>query len=67
MNVRSFPTTDANIHTEIPNQTRIEVPIDHHSGTYMAMLLDAEDTFDIVVQLPNGEREILWSLVKDQR
>ena len=32
---------------------------------YQVMLLDAPDSFDVVIGLPDGTREIVWSLVKD--
>jgi hypothetical protein len=32
---------------------------------YLIFILDCEDSLDMVVQYPNGEREIVWSLVKD--
>lgn len=44
---------------------RVEVPLDTPSGTYMAMILDADDSFDLVVQYPDGEREIVFSVVKE--
>lgn len=31
---------------------------------YKIILLDAEDTFDVIVESPNGERECVWSHVK---
>lgn len=32
---------------------------------YRMFILDADDTIDLVVHYPNGEREIVWSLAKD--
>jgi hypothetical protein len=32
---------------------------------YRMFMLDCDDTIDMVVHYPNGEREIVWSLVKD--
>lgn len=60
-------TKNAETHI-IPPQVirRIEVPVDSPDGTYMAMLLDADDSFDMVVQYPDGEREIVWSICKER-
>jgi len=33
---------------------------------YQIFFLDADDSFDVVVQYPNGEREIVWSLVRER-
>ena len=49
------------------NVLRSEVPIEHWSGSYMVMQLDADDSFDLVVQYPDGEREVVWSLIKERQ
>lgn len=32
---------------------------------FTVFMLDADDSLDLVVHYPNGQREIVWSLVKD--
>jgi hypothetical protein len=59
-----YEENDKARHTFKGKCARIEVPLDMPDGTYMAMLLDADDSFDWVVQYPDGEREILFSLAK---
>jgi hypothetical protein len=44
---------------------RAEVPLEHPSGVHTIILLDADDTFDIVINYPDGERECVWSIIKD--
>lgn len=45
--------------------TRVEIPLDSPDGTYNIILLDADDSFDIVVHYPNNQRECVWSLAKE--
>jgi hypothetical protein len=33
---------------------------------FRLMMLDADDSFDFVVQWPDGEREIVWSLARER-
>lgn len=45
---------------------RVEATFEAPDGQqYKALLLDADDSYDMVVVGPNGEREIVWSLVKE--
>lgn len=45
---------------------RLEATFEAPDGQqYKAMLLDADDSYDIVIVAPNSEREIVWSLVKE--
>jgi len=45
---------------------RLEATFEAPDGQqFKAMLLDADDSYDIVVVSPNSEREIVWSLVKE--
>jgi len=45
---------------------RLEATFEAPDGQqYKAMLLDADDSYDIVVVSPNSEREIVWSLIKE--
>jgi len=54
------PTTDHNV-------VRAETTVVANDGQqFGVMLLDADDTFDVVVQWPNNEREIVWSLVRER-
>lgn len=32
---------------------------------YTVTILNADDSFDIIVQYPNGERECVWSMMKE--
>ena len=49
------------------NIVRIEVTQEADDGQqYEIMLLDADDSFDVVVKYPNTEREIVWSLVRER-
>lgn len=56
-----------------PNQSspqstaRAETVIYHRPSDqqYKIILLDADDSFDIVVHFPNGERECVFSLAKE--
>lgn len=45
---------------------RAEVPLVAPDDTqYKVLLLDGDDTFDVVIHYPDGQRECVWSLVKD--
>jgi hypothetical protein len=47
--------------------TRIEIPFVHQSERqYKIIVLDADDTLDVIIHFPDGEREAVWSLVKDE-
>ena len=49
----------------ITDPHRIEVPlIAPDEQQFKVILLDADDTFDVIIHYPTGERECLWSLVK---
>ncbi len=46
--------------------TRAEVPFVHKSEEqYKIIILDADDTLDVIIHYPTGEREAIWSLVKE--
>ena len=50
----------------ISDPHRIEVPlISPTEEQFKVILLDADDSFDVIIHYPSGERECLWSLVKD--
>jgi hypothetical protein len=50
----------------IPDITRAETTYVTRDGQqYKVFLLDAEDSLDMVVHYPNGNNEIVWSIVKD--
>ena len=53
--------------TLTPNVARLETTAVANDGQqYGIMLLDADDTFDVVITWPNNEREIVWSLVRER-
>jgi len=60
--------TSAEEHPEVAlNVVRIETVTTASDGQqFMIMLLDADDSFDVVVTWPDGEREIVWSLVRER-
>jgi len=46
---------------------RVETTIVSDGGEqFQVMLLDADDSFDVAVKWPNGESEIVWSLVRER-
>jgi hypothetical protein len=46
---------------------RVEITQEANDGQqYGVMLLDADDSFDIIITYPNTEREIVWSLVRER-
>jgi hypothetical protein len=46
--------------------TRVETThVTSDGQQYRMFMLDCDDTLDMVVHYPNGEREIIFSLVKD--
>lgn len=46
--------------------TRIETTAEAADGQqFNIILLDADDTFDIIIEYPNNERECVWSLAKE--
>jgi len=52
---------------QVLNVFRVETTSEADDGQqYMIMLLDADDSFDIVVQYPDNQREIVWSLVRER-
>lgn len=49
------------------NIVRIETTVEADDGQqYRIMLLDADDSFDIIVTFPDNENEIVWSLVRER-
>ena len=51
--------------TIMKNPHRVEVAlVAPDERQYKIILLDADDSFDVVIHEPNGERECIWSLVK---
>ena len=48
-----------------PDPHRVEVPLEAADGQqYKIIILDADDSVDVVIHYPDGDREIVWSLVK---
>lgn len=53
---------EAPLETDI---TRIEVEMTDDAGRrYTLIMLDADDTFDVIAQNPQGDRVTLWSRPK---
>ena len=53
--------------TLTPNVARLETTAVADDGQqFGVMLLDADDSFDVVVTWPNNEREVVWSLVRER-
>lgn len=58
------PQADAAPRVEVCNVLRVETSIvANDEQEYRIILLDAEDTFDVVVEYPNKEREGVFSIV----
>lgn len=56
---KMYGHTHSNVdHVEIP----VVAPDDLQ---YSVLIIDAEDSFDIAIQEPDGSREIIWSMCKD--
>lgn len=45
---------------------RVEIPLvdPKDDQQYKIIILDAEDSFDVVVHYPDGDREVVWNLLK---
>lgn len=54
--------TITNEHVRRAEHTVIHPPTEQE---FTVIVLDADDSFDVVIHAPNSEREIIWSLVKD--
>lgn len=66
MRVDTFEGTFPDIPEEHLDIVRVEVPLVAPDDTqYKVLLLDGDDTFDVVIHYPDGQRECVWSLVKD--
>lgn len=65
---RRKPDTSAEEHPHTTtNIVRVETTqLSEDGQQYRIMLLDADDSFDVVIQYPNDEREIVWSLVRER-
>lgn len=46
---------------------RVEIPVDGCVGTHdtTVIILDADDSFDIIIEDETGERECIYSFVKE--
>jgi hypothetical protein len=45
---------------------RVEIPfIAPDEQEYTIIILDAEDSFDVIINYPNDERECVWSYAKE--
>lgn len=64
MNLQTFQGKKKSL--TVTDITRAETTFVAPDGQqFTVFILDAEDTLDLVVHYPSGEREIVWSLVKD--
>ena len=65
-NIKHPNASDPDPHTEIQSPHRAEVAlVGPDEQQWKIILLDAEDTFDVIIHYPTGERECLFSLVKE--
>lgn len=68
MNIKAFYKEPSNIKSrEIDAIVKAEIPIERcvgEPGTVL-ILLDAEDTFDVIIQDSDGNRDIIHSFIKD--
>lgn len=63
MDLRTFFRDGGNDRVE--NVVRVEVPIvDGHGEHYKLILLDADDSFDVVLEYPEGTRETLREITQ---
>lgn len=45
---------------------RVEIPhITHDEQEYTVIVLDADDSFDVVINYPNDQRETVFSIAKE--
>jgi hypothetical protein len=58
----------ADTHAEVvTNIVRSEVVVEADDGQqYIVILLDADDSFDVVVHYPNGQREAVFSVTRER-
>jgi hypothetical protein len=55
----------AEIHEDV---ARLETTIEADDGQqFIVILLDADDSFDVVIHYPNAQREAVWSLVRERK
>jgi len=71
MDVDLYPRTQTGDAADVANSHlnvfRIATTAEANDGQqYMIMLLDADDSFDVVIQYPDNNREIVWSLVRER-
>jgi hypothetical protein len=68
MQVHLFPRSNPEVRgtTGDHDIVRVEVPlVGPDERQWKVIVLDADDTFDVIIQEPNGDREGVWSLVKE--
>jgi hypothetical protein len=66
MRIKSFQKESPTVARIHPEAVRVEVPlVAPDDSQYTVILLDAEDSFDVIIHYPDSEREIVWSLVKE--
>jgi hypothetical protein len=50
------------------NVARVETTIEADDGQqFKIILVDADDSFDLVVHYPDSQREIVWSLARERK
>lgn len=63
MKIRAFRSDGS--HEDLKDVLRVEVGVvDGHGEKYRIMLLDAEDTFDVILVFPEGTREVLHEITQ---
>jgi hypothetical protein len=52
---------------KVMNIARLETTVEADDGQqFRLIVLDADDSFDLVIQYPNDQREIVWSLIRER-
>lgn len=64
MKVRAF-SAERRLADQSSEAVRLEVTIIERDEQHKVILLDAEDSFDVIIHYPNGERECVWSIAKE--
>jgi hypothetical protein len=66
MQLNLFRGEDARREHAERDVVRAEVAIvNYDEQQWKVILLDAEDSFDVVIHYPTSEREIIWSLARE--
>jgi len=66
MQVELFTAGQQSPRHVLPHIIRCEIPfVAPNDEQYKYIILDADDSIDLIVHYPDGQREILFSVVKD--